>query len=57
MPLTLVAVRREPSGVVLKTYEKPGGLRPMPLTLENFMIKLMLDVAEFARIQKGSAIL
>ncbi len=29
----------------------------MVLTLENFRIKLMLDVAEFARIQQGSAIL
>ena len=30
---------------------------PMVLTLENFRITLMLDVAEFARIQQGSAIL
>ena len=29
----------------------------MVLTLENFRITLMLDVAEFARIQQGSAIL
>ena len=33
------------------------GVSPISLTLENFRITLMLDVAGFARIQQGSEIL
>ena len=36
---------------------EPVGASPGPLTLENFRIMLMLEVAGFARIQQGSAIL
>ena len=38
-------------------FREPVGASPMVVTLENFRIKLILNVAEFARIQKGSAIL
>ena len=38
-------------------FREPAGASQMVLTLENFKITLMLDVAEFARIQMHSAIL
>ena len=37
--------------------DQPKGVSQMSLTLENFIITLMLEVAEFPRIQWGLAIL